>query len=60
MARNTHAGPCYVCGQIVLPGTGHFERHAGRWRVKHGNVSGHGRVTCAEARERIKKAERKS
>jgi hypothetical protein len=43
MARNTHAG------------TGHFERHAGRWRVKHGNVSGHGRVTCAEARERIAK-----
>lgn len=49
MARNQHAGACYECGRNVEPGTGHFERHGGKWRVKHATVKGHGRVTCAEA-----------
>lgn len=50
MARNQYAGPCYECGRIVEPGTGHFERVPGNgWRVKHANVPGHGRVTCEMA-----------
>lgn len=48
-ARNKHPGQCYQCGLIVAAGTGRFERHNGAWRVKHANVSGHGRVTCSEA-----------
>ena len=46
MARNQHAGICYQCGERVAPLTGHFERHQGRWRVKHANISGYGRITC--------------
>ena len=49
MARNKHPGQCYQCSLTVAAGTGHFERHNGTWRVKHANVSGHGRVTCSEA-----------
>ena len=47
--RNRYAGDCYVCGRRVEPGTGHFERHRGGWRVKHAVVPGDGRVTCEEA-----------
>jgi hypothetical protein len=50
MARNAHAGSCYVCGLTVKAGTGHFERHNGSWRVKHANHTGHGRITCAQAK----------
>lgn len=34
MARNKYPGVCYCCGEWVPIGYGHFERHAGRWRVK--------------------------
>lgn len=34
MARNKYPGVCYVCGEFVPPGYGHFERHKGHWRVK--------------------------
>lgn len=47
--RNKYIGDCYVCGRPVEPGTGHFERHRGGWRVKHAVVPGDGRVTCEEA-----------
>jgi hypothetical protein len=50
MARNKHPGPCYLCGVLVKAGTGHFERHEGKWRVKHANISGFGRVTCDQAK----------
>ena len=47
--RNRFGGDCYKCGLWVAPGTGHFERHKGRWRTQHGLHSGQGRVTCDEA-----------
>lgn len=47
--RNRYSGACYQCGLNVKPGTGHFERFQGKWRVKHANVSGYGRTTCADA-----------
>ncbi len=50
VARNQYPGLCYKCCLTVAPGTGHFERHAGGWRVKHGIYPGDGRVTCAEAK----------
>lgn len=57
MARNTYADICYKCRLPVAAGTGHFEmippklRIGGkRWRVQHGLISGHGRITCAEAK----------
>jgi hypothetical protein len=34
MARNRYDGTCYVCGQYVPVGYGHFERHKGHWRIK--------------------------
>lgn len=34
MARNKYPGVCYVCGIHVPTGYGHFERHAGKWRIK--------------------------
>lgn len=34
MARNRYPGVCYCCGKWVPVGYGHFERHAGGWRVK--------------------------
>ncbi len=50
MARNQFDGRCYQCGLTVKAGTGHFERHTFfRWRVKHANVSGDGRITCEMA-----------
>ena len=33
--RNKYPGKCYRCGEPVGPGDGHFERHAGGWRVQH-------------------------
>lgn len=33
--RNKYPGPCYRCGKTVAKGAGHFERHAGGWRVQH-------------------------
>lgn len=51
MSRNKYEGRCYLCGKTVEAGTGHFERHRGGWRVKHANVPGDGRVTCAQAPE---------
>lgn len=50
MARNNFDGTCYQCGRKVAAGTGHFERHNHRWRVKHANVPGRGRVTCEMAK----------
>ena len=47
--RNRFGGDCYKCGLWVAPGTGHFERHNGRWRTQHGLHAGQGRVTCDEA-----------
>jgi hypothetical protein len=35
--RNKYKGTCYKCGQVVEPGTGHFERHRGGWRTIHAN-----------------------
>jgi hypothetical protein len=52
MSRNQYEGQCYLCNLVVKAGTGHFERIKGglqRWRVKHANVPGDGRVTCLEA-----------
>ena len=49
MARNQYAGPCYLCGLWVRETTGHFERHAGGWRVRHGKVPGDWHVTCEMA-----------
>lgn len=34
MARNKYPGTCYCCGAWTQPGYGHFERHAGHWRIK--------------------------
>lgn len=35
--RNKYPGRCYVCGETVQPGDGHFERDGkGGWRVRHG------------------------
>lgn len=50
MARNNYDARRYQCGLPVKAGTGHFERHFGRWRTKHANVSGHDRVTCEMAK----------
>lgn len=47
--RNEFAGKCYRCNLPVAAGTGHFQRHFGKWRVHHANYPGHGRVTCAAA-----------
>lgn len=58
--RNRYPGTCYVCGLQVSAGTGHFERHLGSWRVKHGVFSGQGRVTCEDARAATAKAEGRS
>lgn len=52
MTRNKYEGLCYQCGFIVAAGSGHFERHGNGWRTKHANVSGHGRITCEEAKLR--------
>jgi hypothetical protein len=48
--RNKHGGICYRCGRWVVPGTGHFERHASGWRVQHALHSGRGAITCEQAR----------
>jgi hypothetical protein len=50
--RNKYPGPCYQCGLTVAVETGHFERHAEGWRVKHANVPGDGRITCKMATEK--------
>lgn len=52
MARNQYAGPCYRCGLTVEVGTGHFEKKRSGigFRVQHGLVVGHGRVTCEQAK----------
>ena len=34
MARNKYGGICYSCNNYIPPGFGHFERHAGSWRIK--------------------------
>lgn len=34
MARNRYPGYCYCCGAYTPTGYGHFERHAGGWRIK--------------------------
>lgn len=47
MARNAYGGNCLHCGLWVEPGTGHFRRVRGGWKVHHANHPGHGRVTCA-------------
>lgn len=43
MARNSYSGPCYRCGEIVTPGTGHFERNPKakneKWRVQHSDCA---------------------
>ena len=41
--RTRYPGRCYECGRWVEVGFGHFERHAGGWRVKC--------VRCASGRE---------
>jgi hypothetical protein len=36
--RNKYKGICYRCGEVVLPGKGHFEKIVGTknsWRVQH-------------------------
>lgn len=33
--RNKFAGHCYVCGKMVRPGKGFFERFQGHWRLQH-------------------------
>ena len=55
MARNNWARPFCQCGKMVQPKTGHFERYAGGWRVKHANHPGDGRVTCAMATAEIER-----
>lgn len=37
--RNKYPGQCYRCGQLVKPREGHFERHAGGWRVQHASCA---------------------
>ena len=50
--RNKFAGDCYRCGHRVEPGTGHFERNNGRWRVWHHDyVNAPDAVTCTMAEE---------
>lgn len=51
--RNKFGGDCYKCGLLVAVGTGHFERHKGRWRTQHGLHSGQGRMTCNEAAAKV-------
>jgi hypothetical protein len=54
--RNKFAGDCYRCGLNVQAGTGHFERHGGRWRTQHALHVGRGAVTCdMAAAEAIRK-----
>lgn len=59
MARNKFDACCYQCGLPVKAGTGHFERHQGRWRTKHANVAGFGRVTCEMAKMQAAQAKEK-
>lgn len=33
--RNKFTGKCYVCGETVEIGKGHFERYKNGWRVQH-------------------------
>ena len=49
MARNQFGGDCYRCGRWVAPGTGHFERYSGGWRVQHAYGGWRGGVTCSDA-----------
>lgn len=53
LPTNKHAGACYLCGLLVQPNTGRFERHNGVWRVKHAGKDsvGKGLVTCEEAKK---------
>lgn len=37
--RNKHPGTCYRCKFRVEAGQGHFERHAGGWRVQHADCA---------------------
>lgn len=53
MARNAYGGNCYKCQVWVMPRTGHFEFHRGKWRVQHALHPGDGRVTCEMVRKQI-------
>lgn len=55
MARNQYVGTCYRCGLTVEPGTGHFERHEGKWRTQHAYFGARGAVTCADAKGKARK-----
>lgn len=33
--RNKYQGKCEICGKLVKPGEGHFERRKGHFVVKH-------------------------
>ena len=51
-ARNMRDGVCYICGIVVKAGTGQFELQnasENRWRLKHANYGGNGRITCKQA-----------
>lgn len=55
--RNKFKGVCYLCGLEVKIGQGHFERHKGRFRVKHSLYSSVNTETCTEASIRAHKKE---
>jgi hypothetical protein len=48
--RNRHPGTCYRCGKLCTAGDGHFERHAGGWRVQHADCAIAHRATATLSR----------
>lgn len=53
MSRNKYGGTCYYCGLYCAPKDGHYEKHAGRFRVIHSAC-----VTL-QRKEKAENAERK-
>ena len=55
--RNKFEGICYLCKLVVKIGQGHFERHRGKFIVKHALYSSVNAETCTEASMRVHKKE---
>lgn len=55
--RNKYKGICYRCGEVVLPGEGHFEKKVGTknsWRVQHASCAIKYRGTKVHYRDKKK------
>lgn len=54
LPTNRFSGVCYICGLVVQPNTGRFERYGSTWRVKHAGPNSTSKrklVTCEQARQ---------